>query len=176
MRKGFMLVEMITAVVLLMALSLAFVPVFRTLLQDVPKMYQWANINSSVQDLLSHIRADIDAAGELPDAYGGVTTGERTLLIEQPEGIVVYQLNKDDNVVRSILTAGQGQESKIHEENIWQTSQAKIKWQVWQKAGSGFAVEITTWIEHETPRGVEKKLANSRVFFVGALAGAYQAK
>ncbi|MFB0552080.1 MAG: type II secretion system protein J [Phycisphaerae bacterium] len=186
MRKGFTLMEVLIVVIVLPFIMLVLNDFFRTLIKDIPRSYQVVQENASLLSMLEQMQKDIDEAKGLPESFNEYTTGERLLLIELTEGMICYQL-KDEKVSRYWIldtrysTRIKNQESRI--ETVWSIPNAKVEWQVWRKDGDGppaagfdwdpallGAVEVKTHIEHKI-RGDhwEKKMANSHLYFVGAL-------
>lgn len=180
MRKGFTLVEVFVVVIILPFIMLVLDDFFRTLIKDIPRSYQTVQENAGLLSMLEQMQKDIDKAKGLPESFGEYTTGDKLLLIELPEGMICYQL-KDEKVLRRKLTDNQ----QINDlgQTVWSIPHAKVEWQVWRKDGDGpptagfdwnpallGAVEVKTHIEHKI-RGdhLEKKMANSHLYFVGAL-------
>jgi prepilin-type N-terminal cleavage/methylation domain-containing protein len=182
MRKGFTLIEVLVVVIVLPFMMLVLNDLFRTLITDVPRSYRVVQENTSLLSMLDHIQKDIDKAKGLPESFGGYTAGDKLLLIELPEGMICYQL-KDEKVLRHMLTDNQQSAPGGLEQTVWSVPHAKVEWQVWRNDGDGppaagfdwnpallGAVEVKTHIEHKI-RGEhwEKKMANSHLYFVGAL-------
>ncbi|MEK7996524.1 MAG: hypothetical protein AAB403_22210 [Planctomycetota bacterium] len=46
---------------------------------------------------------------------------------------------------------------------------SKIEWQIWQKDGQRYAVEIKTHVELKVHGRLEKKMARAHVFYGGVL-------
>ena len=115
--------------------------------------------------MLKQLRRDTNIAKSFPTSVEGYTANDETLLIELANETICYQL-KDGRVFRRTLA-----NSKTgSEENItrWPVRQAKIKWSVWQKGPASYAVEAKTCIERKRGDVVEKKMANSHLYFTGA--------
>ena len=180
MRKGFTYVEVLIVVIVLPFMMLVLDDLFRTLIKDIPRSYQVVQENTSLLSMLEQMQKDIDKAKGLPESFGEYTTGDKLLLIELAEGMICYQL-KDEKVLRHKLT--DNQQSNSLGQTVWSIPHAKVEWQVWRKdrggpPTAGFdrnpallgAVEVKTHIEHKI-RGEhwEKKMANSHLYFVGAL-------
>jgi hypothetical protein len=123
--------------------------------------------NTTLTIILDSLQQDIDKAIGLPDSFGEYNAGSEILLIELEDSVICYQL-KDGNVIRRQLT--DNKQSNTEEERIWKTPHTNITWQVWKKDRNGYAIELRTSIEYKI-RGkyFEKKMANSHLYFVGAL-------
>ncbi|MBC8470697.1 MAG: hypothetical protein H8D56_14590 [Planctomycetes bacterium] len=167
MRKGFSLVEVLTVVIVLPFIMIVLDGLFRTLIKDIPRSYQVVQANTSLLSMLREMQKDIDKAKGLPETYNEYTAGDKMLLIDLPEGMICYQL-KDDKVLRYNLT--DNQPNNALQQKVWSVPNAKIQWKVWRNNTSGYAAEVQTHIEYKI-RGkhLEKKMANSHLYFVGAL-------
>jgi len=167
MRKGFTLVEMLAVIMTLPFLMLILDGLFKTLIKDIPRSYQVVQANTSLISMLKEMQQDIDNANGLPKTYNEYTSGDNILLIDSSEGMISYQL-KDDKVLKYNLT--DNQPNNAEEQKVWSVPNAKVRWKVWRNNISGYAVEVRTHIEHKI-RGkhLQKKMANSHLYFVGAL-------
>lgn len=167
MRKGFTLTEVLIAVIVLPFMIIILDGLFKTLIKDIPRSYKVVQVNTSLLSMLKEMQQDIDKAKGLPKKYNEYTTGDKTLLIDLPEGMICYQL-KDDKVLKYNLT--DNQPDNTLEQKVWSVPHAKVQWKVWRKNTSGYAAEVRTHIEYKI-RGthLEKKMANSHLYFVGAL-------
>ena len=166
MRKGFSLVEILVVIILLPIVFFVMDGLFSTLLDAIPRSYRVAQENTTVLNMLENMRQDIDKAKSLPDSFDGHIASDELLLIGSPDAVVCYQL-KDGQVLRRRLTGTH--ENNAEATRVWSLPHAKVQWQVWRKDRTGYAVEVKTHIEHH-PRGhQEKKMANSHLYFAGAL-------
>ena len=139
---------------------------FKTLIKDIPRSYQVVQANTSLISMLKEMQQDIDNAKGLPQTYNEYTSGDKTLLIDSSEGMISYQL-KDDKVLKYNLT--DNQPNNAEEQKVWSVPNAKVQWKVWRKDTSGYAVEVRTYIAYKLKKHLEKKMANSHLYFVGAL-------
>lgn len=166
MRKGFTLVEVLVVLAVLPFMMIVFGGLFNTLIKDIPRSHRVVQENTSLLSMLDWIQKDIDQAKGLPESFDEYITSDKLLLIELAEGMVCYQL-KDDKVLRYTLT--DSQQSNALEQTVWSVPHAKVEWQVRRKNGGGYAVEVQTHIEHIVHGRWEKKMANSHLYFIGAL-------
>lgn len=164
MRKAFTLVELVVVLAVLPFVMAVLGGLFNTLIRDIPRSHRVVQENTSLLSMLDRMQKDIDRAKRLPESFGEYTTSDKLLLIELAEGMVCYQL-KDNKVLRLKLT--DNQQSKALEQTVWSVPHAKVEWQVRRKNGSGYAVEVQTHIEHTVQGHLEKKMANSYLYFVG---------
>lgn len=167
MRKGFTLVEMLILIFVLPFMMLILDGLFRTLIKDIPRSHKLLMENTTLTIMLDCLQQDIDKAKGLPDSFGGHTASNELVLIELADSVICYQF-KDGNVLRHKLT--DNKKSNTEEERIWKIPHTNITWQVWRKGQNGYAIEVQTSIEYKI-RGkhLEKKMANSHLYFVGAL-------
>lgn len=164
MRKGFMLTELLVVLAVLSFVSVALAGLFRTLISDIPRASRVVQANTSLLNMLGQMREDIDAAKQLPRVFAEYTTDNKMLLIELSDGIICYQLKEDQVLRRRLKNA---QEDGGEDMEVWSVPHAKIQWQVWKKDGKGYAVEVKTHIEYNVRGHLEKKMANSHLYFVG---------
>lgn len=163
-RRAFTLVEMLVVITVLPFAAIAFSGLFATSVRDVPRMTRIVQENTSVLDLVRHIRDDIDAAVGLPDALDEVRSDDRTLLIALPEGVICYRLD-EAGVTRMRLDPAEPQT-----EGVWRFRDAVITWRRWQQRDSAGAVELRTHLQERISGKTRERLPNSYVYFVGALA------
>ena len=166
MRKGFTLVEILAVVISLPFLMIVLDGLFKTLIKDIPQSYQIVQANTSLTSMLKEMQQDIDKAKGLPKTYNEYTSGDTMLLIDLPEGMISYQL-KDDKVLKYNLT--DNQPNNAEEQEVWSTPNAKIQWKVWRNNMSGYAVEVRSHIAYKVKGHLKNKMANSHLYFVGAL-------
>lgn len=167
MRKGFSLTEVLVVVIVLPFMILILDGLFKTLIKDIPRTHKLLEENTILTIMLDRIQQDIDKAKGLPDSFGGYTASNELLLIELADSVICYQF-KDGSVLRRKLTDNKQNDTK--EEIIAKIPHTNITWQVWRKGQNGYAIEVQTSIEYKM-RGkhLEKKMANSHLYFVGTL-------
>ncbi len=164
MRRGYSLVELVVAMVVVSSVSIVLAGLFTTIISDIPRLCGVVQENTSVLNMLEQMHEDVDVAEGLPESFGEYTTDKNLLLIELPHGLVCYQL-KDGKVLRRRLPAAQ--EQYEGETKVWSVPNAKVEWQV-RRNDRGGSVEVKTCIEHNIRGRSEEKMANSYLFFVGA--------
>jgi prepilin-type N-terminal cleavage/methylation domain-containing protein len=162
-REGFTLVEMLVVIVVMPVAAVVLNRLFITFIRDIPKSTAVVQENTILLNMLSQIRNDIDKATGLPTSFEGLTTSDELLLLEQPDGIICYQL-KEGRVLRYKLPDTQDADDK--ETQTWSVPNAVIKWNIWQKDSYGYAVEISTYINQKLRKKMQKKMANSYLYFV----------
>ena len=166
MRKGFTLVEVLVLIVVLPFVAIVLDKIFVNVVHDIPRLSQVLEKNTTVLDMLDRMQSDIDNARGLPDSVGQRVAGDNLLLIELKDGTVAYEL-EDGRVLRQrIGEAAQSQEGSVTQ---WLLPDAAIKWQRWKKENVAYAVEVETHIGHKLHSIIQKKMANSHVYFLRAL-------
>lgn len=161
MRKAFSLVELLAVIVMFPVAALALDRMFRAAVIDIPRSSYVVEENTTVLDVLDHIRSDIDRAKGLARTFGDYTAGDEVLLIELADATICYQL-EDGKIIRHNL----GEEASS---SAWDAPNADIRWKVWEKESVGYAVEITTHIKHKAGRRQTERMAGAHLYFVGAL-------
>jgi hypothetical protein len=165
MRKGYTLVEILVVVITLPFVFLIFDGLFRTLYSDLPWSWRIAQENTTLLNMLEQMQQDINKAKGLPGSFARHTADDSLLLIELAEGVHCYQL-KDGQVIRRKVT--ETQQGNAEQARAWSLPHAEIAWQVWTKNGERYAVEVKTHVEHRIRGQWKKKMAHSRLYFVGA--------
>ena len=165
MRRGFSLVELLVILAVLATVSVPVALLTTTTVGDIPRAYQMSQVNSSMLNAIRQIRKDINNARGLPSSFGKYTSNENTLLIELPNSVICYEL-ADDVIQRCRLT--DVKEERPEDTIKWPIRNGKVNWRVRQKDGIGYAVEIETYIEQKNGKRLNKKMANSHLYFAGA--------
>jgi hypothetical protein len=164
MRKGYLLNEVLMMLPVILVVMLLCAKSFRVTTVDVPRMYRDFQENVSVLHMLRRLQRDIETAGSLPDKAGNMQSGDEIILIESGDGVICYRLS-DGKVTKGKLALGEN----IGMRNVeaWNFPHASISWKIWEKNGTGYAVEVTTSIRHMVLGHWQEKLKNSHVYFVG---------
>jgi hypothetical protein len=164
MRKGYFLVEILVVLFVMAIVMVTLERFFRTFTYDLPRDSRFIQENSTINNVVSHIRADVVSAKTLS---GSVNVPDKpdTLLIERPDGVISYKFS-NGRVLRSVV--GEGANAAAGD-IVWSVPHGRIEWRVWHKGKTGFAVEISTCIEDRSFGHIRKKMANNNVFFAGAL-------
>jgi type II secretory pathway pseudopilin PulG len=165
MRKGASIIEMLAVIFVVGILLLPLARLTSATFRDVPRSYRSANVNTSILNALRRMSQDINRAVGLPRSFGGLSSDSRTLIIRLPEGFVCYGLD-GDKIIRYVFV--DSQEKGWGEDMEWSVPRAVINWKLLKDGDKTFAVEVHKYIEHRNGDVIEKKLANSYVFFVGA--------
>ncbi|MCP4709464.1 MAG: hypothetical protein GY869_12625 [Planctomycetes bacterium] len=174
MRKGFLLVELLWVMALMVILTLVLDSLFLTLARDIPRTHQMLEENSYLQAVLVQMQNDIDGADSL---YQTQATSEATgnsynpIVMELADSTISYQ-QAEDGIVRCVLEPALPIPSDPNEpdpnQRIWPVKYGRLEWQVWMRDDAGYAVEVQTYMEYNVNSITKKRLMNSRVFFLGA--------
>ncbi len=165
-REGFTLVEMIVVMAIIPIAAFALDSLFYAFLTDIPRSSHVIQENTTLLNMLSQMRTDIDKAKGLPQSFLGRTAGDELLLIEQHDDVICYQL-KQEQVLRYVLT--DAQDANGEDIRVWSVPNAVVQWHVWRSNGKGYAVEVSTSVKQKLRERWQKKMANSHLYFVGAL-------
>jgi prepilin-type N-terminal cleavage/methylation domain-containing protein len=165
-RKGFTLIEMLVVIVIIPFAAFALDRFFYAFLMDIPRSSRVVQENTTVLNMISQMSKDIDKATGLPEAFAGQSSGDKLLLIEQPDGIICYQLT-NDQVLRYVLKDARNEDGK--ETRVWSVPNAVVQLSVLRSNNKGYAVQVCTYVKQKLREKQQKKMANSHLFFVGAL-------
>lgn len=163
MRKGYLLVEMIVVLFVLALISPILERFFRTFIYDLPRNSRLIQESRVLNSVVNCIRADVVSAKALFVSDGN-SAESASLLMETPDGIISYKFS-DGRIFRSSSDTAPG-------DMEWSVPHGRIEWRVWNRDKTGYAVEISTYIEDKALGHIRKKMANSFLFFAGmALEG-----
>lgn len=159
-RKGYALIEILTICSILTVLLFLLIKPTRALFVDMNHTHKDFNENSTVYDMLTKLRKDIESA----DYVRQDPADPNALLLEGSGGQVRYKFAGEKVTKTTVdkMTKSNGGES------LWTAPHAVIKHRLWQRDGKVYAVEVTKSIERKVLGKWERKLANSYVYFVGA--------
>lgn len=166
MRRGYLLIEILTVIIiapLLMVLVSAF---FHSFLRDIPQTACLLDQSLAVLDLLDQLQKDADLAISLPSEVGERHCDEATLLIEQPGGGVCYRFEQG-RIVRSLFDK-QGNATPDGE-RTWKARDAVVRWRPWGPREKPCAIEVNSHLKQWISQEWRRRFANSHVFFLGGL-------
>ena len=166
MRKGFTLVEMLIVVMVAPLLFIFLDGLFTTLLADIPRSFNISQESITLQNVLEQMQQDMDNAKDLPESFAGHMSNDKQFLIESPDGIICYQ-QKDGQIVRHELT--DTDQGNTGDERSWSLPNTKVEWKTRVKGTQGYAVEVNTHFEYKTRGKWKKTMANSHLFYGGAI-------
>jgi len=166
MRRGFSIIEMIGLMAFIPAVTFLLTELFRPLLTEIPRSAELVQEYTSLVDALEKIQEDLDRAVALPLPSAARRAGDDVLLVELPEGTVAYELGPG---TLTRYGPAEAPADKQGSRMTWSLPNTRIQWRLWQSNQAAYAVEIRSHIEHKLRNRTRKKMANSRVYFVGAL-------
>ncbi len=165
MKKAFTLIEMLLIIATIPVFMLVTSRLLNSLLRETPRIWNNIQQNTTMLNMLSQMRSDIDNAQNIPQSYGEFTATDKLLLIEQKDLLIGYEF-EDEQIIRRILNDTQ---INNEHERKWQIPDAKIQWNVLTKDGNGYCLEITNYIESHDYSRTDKKMMNSHLYFIGAM-------
>jgi prepilin-type N-terminal cleavage/methylation domain-containing protein len=178
MRKGFSLIEMLAVLVVLPIIMVALAGLFNPVITDIPRSYRVIQTNTTLLNMLEQMRNDINTAKSLPESFSQYSANDELLLIETSDGVISYMV-MDDKVLRGKIDdlrllidncKSEIESRKLKIERVWSVPHAKVEWRVWKEDGKGYAVQVKTHIEYNIGGHLERKMANSHLFFIGTFS------
>jgi len=155
MRKGYLLIEVLLVMFIFMLLAVFFGRLWRVFIYEAPRSYRLVQESTTLNNLVSHIQADVASAKTLSQSAND------SLLIETAQGVISYKFEQGLILRQKV---GDAQDSIS-----WTTQHGKIEWQVRNMGKNGSAVEVITYIEDRDLGHIRKKMANSNLFFTGSV-------
>lgn len=150
MRRGYTLTELMILMAIMAVIALPISKLTEVVMWNIPQSLQFVQYNTSILNAMQFIKQDIDSATAI------AKTEDNKLLIEQ-NGKTINYVFYDGKIIR---ISGDDQMQ-------WNIKSGKVDWNIWQKGGKGYAVEISKYVEAVRYNGVDKKMENSYVFFAG---------
>jgi len=167
MRNGFTLVEMLAVIIVVTFAFFAFNVIFKDAVVDVPRSTRVVDENTTLLSMMSRMQRDIDSAKGLPEPSAGQVASDKLLLLEMADETICYQLEDDGVIRRKLMNA---KLNVADQDRTWLLPNSKIEWRIWRKDGIGYAVEVKTHIRYKLREKMEKKMANSHLYFAGIFA------
>ena len=164
MRKGYLIVEMMVVIFIMAIVMVTLERFFRTFTYDLPRDSRLIQENCTLNNVVSHIRADVALAKALSESVNGPNE-PNTLLMEMSDGVISYKFS-DNRIFRSLTGGATG---TAFGDMVWSVPHGRIEWRVWQRNKVGYAVEVNACIEDEKFGQIRKKMANNNLFFAGTL-------
>ena len=165
MRRGYLFAEMLTVITILAILGGTFVTLSGKTIFGAGRSYRLIQTNASMLHMLGQLRSDVNSGKGFAESFGACSAGEETLLIESEEGVICYQLKGNEVVRRTLADVDGAGDQKV---TIWPIRNGRFIWRIWRKDGEGYALELQSYIEYETSGRLQKKMANSYLYFVGS--------
>ena len=168
MRKGFTLVEMLVVISVLLIISVPLSRLLKIAVRDIPDAWRLIQVNTTVLDILNRLQSDVSTAKSLPKSFQKYTLDDKTLLVELPNEVICYR-RRDDELIRYKLN--KTDTSAAEATATWLVPNAKIKWNIHRKKDEKDVLEVQHYIERRIGRRLEKKMANSHLYFMAAYKG-----
>ena len=159
MRKGFTLIETITACFLVAAVATTTGYVIKDLLVGVPMASRAVEVDKRLPEILRRLEMDVNSARSF--ALAPVDGAPADLRIVREANTVDWQLR------RGVVTRTRAGAP----ETTWPVPHAAIRWRVWNRDGKACALEVRTSVELSGSRAWRRKLAKTHVYFPGAMPG-----
>lgn len=159
-----MLNELVIMLAVMVLLMLIAAGLFHALLHELPHSLKDFNEYTSLRHLLRQIEKDMHSGVQLPATVGDSIAGPSLLLIQTDTDLVCYE-QKDDTIVRSILT---GQETTDPSQGTWSIPHGVIRWNPRTIKNQTCAVEIQSHLFRKINGRWEKRFTNSHLFFLGS--------
>ena len=170
MKKAFTLIEVIVVLAILPVVTLVLSRMTMTFFRELPDVSDVVYAQTTVLDLIAGVHADMLKAVALPDAVGERQSDEQTLLIALPDVVVAYERQQGE-VTRTVLDRDGNEDSQTRRQ--WLMPKAVVSWQRWKgntdQAQTAYAIEVHSRVQQWVDGHLQKKLAQSRVYFVDAL-------
>ena len=160
MRRGFTLVEILVVVMLIPFVAMILDRLFADIVTDIPRSSRVVQEHTIVLDMLRHVQEDMDRAVGVDDA------GDGAISIQLADTKVHYEF-VEERVLRR--QGGDGDTGEDAMRKTWSLPNTVIDWRIRREGDAGSALEIQTHIRRKLRKKVQEKMANSHVYFVGAL-------
>jgi Tfp pilus assembly protein PilE len=147
-RKGYMLIETMVAMAVLISLGLLTSKAVHKAIVEVPRMQRISNADDQLTAFAKFIRKDIESASKLSADI------PNSLQLESAKGSIAYSIV--DNTITRTLSGQQKQ---------WHISHSKINFNLIMHEQTPAGVEIKTSVLIRKDGKVYEKLQRSRVFF-----------
>jgi hypothetical protein len=140
---------------------------------DVPRSTRVVQENTTLLNMTRQMQRDIDSAKSLPESSAGQVASDKLLLLELADGTICYQLEDGRVLRRKLMNADL---DVTDHDKTWLLPNSKLEWRIWRKDGIGYAVEVKIHIRYKLREKIEKKMANSHLYFAGIFAEAAEQK
>ena len=150
MRKGYMLVEMIVVIAILAIISIPLNKFVKLLVFDVPKSVKHIEANTSLLDVITSLKSDVGSSFKLQ-------RDSKNRLIMRKADETVYYAFEQDKISRSTSDS-----NDLPCE--WMIPGGRIDFEI-QSINDTPAVRITKYVEVDKYNRVEKKMAETYLYF-----------
>ncbi len=150
MRKGYMIVEMIVVIAVLAIISIPLSKFTKLLIFDVPRSVKHIEANTSLLDVIASLKSDIGASFKLQK------DSQNRLIMHRVDGTVCYDFEQDK------ISRSANNSNDLPRE--WMIPGGRIDFEI-QPINDTPAVRITKYVEVKRYNGVEKKMAETYLYF-----------
>lgn len=168
MRKGYLLAEMIVILSVLALVLLITGRFFRVFAYELPRDFRLIQESCVLNNAVSRIRADVASAKVLSE-FVNDSAEPVSLVMKLHDGTVSYRFDRGQ-ILRCVASAQDTASGDI----IWSVPHGRIEWRVWRRDQTGYAVELKTCIEYKDLGHIQRKLANSYLFFADTVGEAVE--
>jgi len=165
MRRAFTLIELLVLLTVASLMMVVISGIFATFIRDIPRDTRTVQQNTTVLDMLRQVCRDVDGAAGLLKRFDDTVAGERTLLIDRPDGVICYRF-EDGRTVRTWL---KGQGADPNDRRVWRMPNAVVTCRPRMREGGAYAVEMHSHVQQRFADMLRSRLANSQVFFLHGL-------
>ena len=155
MRRGFTIVQLLIVMMTVPLMALLLDRVFSDLAVDLPRSVDMMEQNGVLLRMIPVLQRDIGQARDLRRA-------ERDLMIQTPQGVVVYRFEPGRIVRRQM-------DSPDPNEQVWSAPQASVDWSILSEDGRPYALQVRTCVTHRRSR--QEKMKNTFVLVLGSDRG-----
>ncbi len=167
MRKAFSLIEIITALAIMVVATAMLAKPVRSITKDMMRNNADFQTNVSLLDMLRHMQDDVEGAEELSVHPGDENRPEDILLIKLADIAVTYQFI-DESVIRQQVNFNENDTDDGY--NAWKLPHAQIDWKILKQNELSWAVEISTSIDRGVDGQLKSKFRNSHIYFASLAA------
>jgi prepilin-type N-terminal cleavage/methylation domain-containing protein len=150
MRKGYMLVELLVAIAILAIISIPMSEFTKLLVFDIPMSVKHIEANTSLLDVIASLKSDICSSFKLQ------RDSKNRLIMQMTDETVCYTFG-EDKISRSTTDGNDPPDE-------WMIPGGRIDFEI-QQINDTPAVSVTKYVEVKTYRGIEKKMAETYLFF-----------
>ncbi len=155
-RRGTSLIELIVVMGMIGMLLTLAATLDRSAWSEPPREATFSQQNLQIDDMLRRMRADVEAASKMR------MEGDRAVvLVQGKEGSVTYRQT-------GVAVERRSERPDGKQIQRWDLPAAHIEWNAWTKDGKAQALEVRSFFLMGQAGHERKKLANARVFFLGA--------
>jgi len=155
MRRGYTLTELMVLLAIMAVIAVPISRLTKVIIYDIPMSLKLVECNTSILNAMQVIGQDMALATAISKSDDG------KLVIEQKGCTINYIFQEEEGRIIRNETAEQGE---------WYIPSGKIEWNVLEKNGKSYALEIKKYVVVERYSEIDKKMENSYLYFVDDVA------